>query len=56
MLNKNLDFDINSKENLVNYFDNYLIRLSAHIFLYMEFQKMILPQKNLFYQYFPHIF
>ena len=24
MLNKNLDFDINSKENLVNYFDNYL--------------------------------
>ena len=24
MFNKNLDFDINSKENLVNYFDNYL--------------------------------
>src|SRR5574344_254249 len=24
MLKKNLDFDINSKENLVNYFDNYL--------------------------------
>ena len=24
MLNKNLDFDINNKESLVNYFDNYL--------------------------------